>query len=61
MSSLGSNLLLKDNLLTIKIKEPFFHIKKMALGVTSEKSTFEPAKRRRKTIKKTIKCPVWGG
>lgn len=60
VSFLASYLSLMDNLLTIKLKEPFEIIKNLNLGVKTIIERFEPLDYRQKLGKKSVRRLVWG-
>ena len=62
LSSLGSNLLLKDGKLALDVKKPLISIKEVSLGVNVEKDTFEPLEMcsvKRKNRDLVPVCPSW--
>ncbi|MCB4792769.1 MAG: recombinase family protein [Elusimicrobia bacterium] len=61
LSFLGSNLSLKDNLLTIELKNTFFLIQKNNLGVKTKIERLEPLDCRLKTGAISVQKEVWGG
>jgi len=61
VSFLASYLSLHNNLLTIKLQEPFEIIKNLNLGVKTKIERFEPLDYRRKLGEKSVRRLVWGG
>ncbi|HBU69577.1 MAG TPA: hypothetical protein DEE98_04250 [Elusimicrobia bacterium] len=61
LAFLGSNLSLKDKVLTINLKKPFFLIQKLNLGVKKEIERLEPLDYRLKTGSFLRQKQVWGG
>ncbi len=62
LSSLGSNLLLKDGKLALDVKKPLISIKEVSLGVNVKKDTFEPLEMcsvKRKNRDLVPVCPTW--
>ena len=62
LSSLGSNLLLKDGKLALDVKKPLISIKEVSLGVNVKKDTFEPLEMcsvERKNRDLVPVCPTW--
>ena len=62
LSSLGSNLLLKDGKLAINVRKPLILMKEVSLGVNVEKDTFEPLEMcsiKRKNRALDPACPSW--